>query len=61
MYQIYGTFQVNKRRSEYIEILSRLYPEDKNNFPHYRHDRLRAIYINTMNKRFNNEQGIKAG
>lgn len=44
-------YQANKTRKEYIMLLGRFYPEDKDEFRHYSLQRLKAIYISMMNKR----------
>ena len=50
-YYTFGNYEVNKKRDDYITLLSRFYPEDKARFKTYKYARLRAIYISFMNKR----------
>ena len=44
-------YHTRKNRQEFISILGRFYPEDKDNFRHYSLARLKAIYISFMNNR----------
>lgn len=54
MYTPFNEFQANKRRFEYIELLGKIYPQDRAKFRKYRWDRLRAIYIAAVNNEINN-------
>ena len=44
-------FHTKKTRQEFLTILERFYPKDKDRLKTYKYTKLRAIYINLMNKR----------
>ena len=56
MYSLYLEYEVNKTRKDYVMILSKRYPKDKNKFKSWRYNQLKAVYINFLQRRDKNEQ-----
>lgn len=53
MYSLYLNYKINQSKEQYILILSKNYPKDKDKFKLWRIGQLRAVYLNFLRRRDN--------